>query len=146
MSFSDTIAIIALTLSGLSLTLSWRQYLRDRGLIKLEVTLRKDIRSGPGFQLRVVNRGRRPVTIEAIYARVSSGKRYPVFDTQKTLNETDDLEVSVPFSGFFRSISSGYYIKAFEVDDTTGKCYAVKTQRLRGEVEKALRESLGVGQ
>jgi len=144
MSFSDYISILALTISALSLFISWRQYLRDRGLIRLEVGLRKDIRTGPGFQLTMVNGGRRPVTIEGIYARVSSGKRYPVFDTRKTLNETDNLEVAVPFSGFFKTISSGYFITAFEVDDTTGKRYTVKTRHLRDEVENALKNSMEV--
>jgi hypothetical protein len=138
MIFSDYVSIFALTISLLSLIISWRQYMRDRGQIKLDVSLGQDIRSGPGYIVAIVNRGRRPVTIEGIFARVSSGKRYPVFDTRKTLDETETHQVSVPFSGFFKSISSGYYIQAFEVDDTTGKRYVVKTRSLRREVARVL--------
>lgn len=139
MAFSDYISIFALGISALALFISWRQYVRDQSNLKLAVRIHNDIVDGPMFILKAVNKGRRPLTIIQAYARVSSGKAYPVYDTRTTLDETEMLEFSVPFSGFFNTISSGYYIKAFEFEDTTGKRHIVKTRRLRKDVENMLK-------
>lgn len=114
--------------------------MRDQSHLKLSVDVQSDYRSGPMYVLKAVNQGRRPVVILYAYARVSSGKTYPVFDTRTTLNETNSLEFTVPFSGFFKTLSSGCYIRAFEFEDSTGKHYVIKTNRLRREVADMLRK------
>ena len=138
MTFSDYLSIIALVISALALFLSWRQYVRDQSHLKLNVDVQSDMVDGPMFIVKAVNQGRRPITIVRANARVSSGKAYPVFDTRTVLDETETLEFKVEFSGFFRTMASGYYIKAFEFEDTTGKRHIIKTSRLRKEVEKIL--------
>ena len=78
------------------------------------------MKNGPTFLVSAVNVGRRPVTVVRGVALVESGHYYPVYDTRIELKENDAFEFSVPFSGFFKSMSSGDFIKAFELEDSTG--------------------------
>lgn len=135
---SDIISIIALLVSFFALFISWRQFLRDQSHLILRIEIQDNIHTGPMFIVKAVNQGRRPITIIRADARVSSGKEYPVFDTCTTLNETETLEFKVPISGFFKSLSSGYYITAFELVDSTGKRHITKTRRLRRQVTSVL--------
>jgi len=113
---------------------------RDQSHLKLDVSVQNDMIDGPMFIVKAVNHGRRPITILKVYAVVSSGKEYPVYDIKTTLDEIEMLEFSVPFSGFFKTISSGYYIKSLEFEDTTGKRHIIKTRKLRKEVERILED------
>ena len=133
---SDYLSILAVAISGISLYISWRQYSRDRSHLKLGLKVQEDIRNGPTFIISVVNVGRRPTTIVRGYALVSSGKRYPVFDTPTVLEETKTLEFSVPFAGFEKTFSFPYIIKAFEIEESTGKRSSIKTRHLKNQIKK----------
>jgi hypothetical protein len=138
MAFSDYISIFAITISALSLYLSWSQFSRDRSHLRLGLKIENDASKGPAFVISIVNVGRRSTTIARGYALVSSGKRFPVYDTPTVLEERKTLQFTVYFYDFFRSLSSGYFIEAFEVEDTAGKRYAVKTRPLRKKIEELL--------
>jgi hypothetical protein len=139
MKFSDYFSIFAVLISALSLYLSWRQYSRDRSHLKLGLKItREDIRKGPAFVVSVVNVGRRPATVPHGFAQVSSGKRYPVYDTPIVLEETKGFEFSVYFFDFFRSLSSGSFITAFVMEDSAGKRYSISTRPLKIQIKKCL--------
>jgi hypothetical protein len=140
MAVSDYLAVLALLISAISLYISWRQYSRDRSHLKLSLDIEEDVTRGPAFMIQVVNAGRRQATVVRGYARVSSGKRYPVFDTQTVLEETDSLQFKVYFADFFRTFSSKYYIQAFEVEDTMGRRSTVSTRPLKNKIKKCLAE------
>jgi hypothetical protein len=118
--------------------LSWRQFARDRSRLKPGLNIREDLRDGPTFIVSAVNAGRRPVTVVRGEALTVSGKYYPVYDTRIELKENDSLEFTVPFSGFFDSQKSGDFIKAFELEDSTGRRVSVGTRRLQKQIRKAL--------
>jgi hypothetical protein len=138
MTFSNILSVIAVLISGLSLALAWRQYARDRSRLKLNLSLRDDVKDGPAFLLSAVNAGRRPVTVVRGVALVESGHYYPVYDTRIELKENDAFDFSVPFSGFFNSISSGDFIKAFELEDSTGRRVSIGTRSLRKQIKKIM--------
>ena len=100
MALSDILSIFAVLVSSLSLVLSWRQYARDRSRLKMNLSIKDDMKDGPAFLVSAVNVGRRPVTIVRGVALVESGHYYPVYDTRIELKENDAFEFSVPFSGF----------------------------------------------
>lgn len=120
MGFSDYLAIFAFLISALSLYLSWRQYQRDRGHLVSNISLLNHYGENT-YQVRLVNSGRRLVTVQRVYARVRSGKRYPVFDTPTQLGETKTLEFNVSLMDFGETPNDPNSIVAFEVEDTTGK-------------------------
>lgn len=138
MTFSNLISVLALFISSLSLVLSWRQFARDRSRLKPGLNIREDLRDGPTFVVSAVNAGRRPVTVVRGEALTVSGKYYPVYDTRIELKENDSLEFIVPFSDFFDSQKSGDFIKAFELEDSTGRRVSVGTRRLQKQIRKAL--------
>ena len=127
MSFSDFISIFALVVSAVSLYLSWRQYRRDRSHLDALITV--DNKYGePIYSVRVVNKGRRPATVNRIYARVRNKKRYPVYDTLVSLEEMDKIDFTVPMAGFSSAHDDPDFIVAFEVEDTSGKTFVFKTR------------------
>jgi hypothetical protein len=128
---ASILPVIAVLISSLSLVLSWRHYARDRSRPKLTLSLRDDVKNGPAFLLSAVNTGRRPVTVVRGVALVESRHYYPVCDMRIELKENDTFEFSVPFSGFFNSISSGNFIKAFELEDSSGRRVSIGTRSLR---------------
>jgi len=142
MAVSDYLAGLALLISAISLFISWRQYSRDRSHLKLSLDIQDDVTKGPAFIIRVVNSGRRQTTVARGFARVSSGKRYPVFDTITVLEETDTLQFTVYLYDFFRTYSSKYYIQAFEVEDTTGRRFIVRTRHLKNRIKKYLTDMM----
>ena len=73
MTFSDILSVFAVLISSLSLVLSWRQYARDRSRLKLNLSLRDDVKDGPAFLVSAVNAGRRPVTVVRGVALVEFG-------------------------------------------------------------------------
>ena len=139
MKLSDYLSIFAVLFSALSLYLSWRHYSRDRSHLKLGLKIQDDdIRRGPAFVVSVVNVGRRPATVTHGYARVSSGKRYPVYDTAIVLEETKGFHFIVYFRDFIRSLAMGYFATAFEIEDSTGKRYSISTRPLKAQIKKYL--------
>ena len=140
MAVSDYLAVLALLISAISLFISWRQYSRDRSHLKLSLDIQKDVTKGPAFIIQVVNSGRRQTTVARGFARVSSGKRYPVFDTLTVLEETDTLRFTVYLYDFTKTYSSKYYIQAFEIEDTTGRRSVVRTHHLKNQIKKYLTE------
>ena len=138
MTLSDVLSIFAVLVSSLSLVLSWRQYARDRSRLKMKLSIKDDMKNGPTFLVSAVNDGRRPVTVVRGVALVESGHYYPVYDTRIELKENDAFEFSVPFSGFFKSMSSGDFIKAFELEDSTGRRVSIGTRNLRKQIKKIM--------
>jgi len=137
MAFSDYVAIFALVISAISLFISWRQYSRDSSQLKLSLQFHVKSGQGSAYTLRVVNSGRRPATVLKCYARLKSGKAYPVYDTPRNLEETDSLEVDIPLYGFKNSITHPLDIVAFEVEETSGRTCRIKTQRIGRDIRKA---------
>jgi len=138
MTLSDILSVFAVLISSLSLVLSWRQYARDRSRLKLNLSLRDDMKGGPAFVLSAVNAGRRPATVVRGVAVVESGHYYPVYDTRIELKENDAFDFSVPFSGFFNSLPSGDFIKAFELEDSTGRRVSIGTRSLSKQIKKIM--------
>ena len=132
--FSDYLSIIAVILSATSLYISYQNYRRDTS--RLKVKLDFDVTPGRGskYTVRVANVGRRPASIVKVYARLKNGERYPVFDTLTLLAETQFKDVSVPMAGF--RDKHPLYIRAFEVEDTTGKVYKARTWTLWWQIRK----------
>jgi len=126
MQISDYLSITAIIISAISLYISWREYERDRSQLKASLSIVDDNKGGETFLLKIVNSGRRPVNIRTVYARLRNRRRYPVFDTLTLLEETKNLEISIPFEGF----KNPGNVVAFEVDDTTGRRYSIKTRRV----------------
>ncbi len=131
MGFSDYLAILAFLISTLSLYISWRQYQRDRSHLESSINLLNHY-GEMTYQVRLVNSGRRLVTIQRVYARVRSGKRYPVFDTPTQLGETKTLEFNVPLMDFGETPNDPNIIVAFEAEDTTGKNHRFPTGKTQG--------------
>src|SRR5512146_21230 len=122
---SDYLSVLAVLFSALSLYVSYRAYHRDASHLKISLHYEADPLHGDGYMVRIINDGRRPATIARVYARVKSGKRYPVMDTVTRLAETEFRDLPVPISGFGNRHPSA--IRAFEVEDTAGKVYTTRT-------------------
>jgi len=138
--FSDYLSILAVMLSAISLYISYRNYRRD--VSHLQISLRFDVSPGRGSEyiVRVTNDGRRPASIIRMSARLKNGEQYPVFDTLTLLTETQFKEVSVPMAGFRNE--HPLYIRAFEVQDSTGRVYKARTWKLWWHVRRVWKPEL----
>ena len=124
-SLSDLLAILAVVLSAISLYVSYRTYRRDASHLHIRLRYDADPVHGDGYTVRITNDGRRPAAISRVFACEKSGKRYPVMDTVTRLAETEFHDLSVPMAGFGNGHPS--VIRAFEVEDTTGRVYKAVT-------------------
>ncbi len=122
---SNYLAVLAVLLSAISLYVSYRTYRRDVSHLKVSLNYDADPLHGDGYTVRIINDGRRPATITHVFARVKSGKRYPVMDTVTRLGETEFRDLPVPMAGFGNGHPSA--IRAFEVEEATGKVYKAAT-------------------
>jgi hypothetical protein len=138
--FSDYLSILALMLSTASLYISYRNYRRDVSHLKIDLHFDVSHRRGSEYTVRVTNDGRRPASIVRMVARLKNGEQYPVFDTLTLLTETQFKEVSVPMAGFRNE--HPLYIRAFEVEDTTGKVYKARTWRLWWQIRNVWKPEL----
>ena len=127
---------MALFISAVSLYMSWRQFDRDRSWLKLGLEFHLKSGRGSSYSLKIVNIGRRPVTIIKCYARLKSGKAYPVYDRPTILNETNNLNVDIPLYDFRSTIIHPLDIVAFEVEESTGKLSRIMTRRIGRDVRK----------
>jgi len=124
----------ALIVSCASFYLSWRNFRRDASRLKIKLGFEVHPGHGSNYTVRIINVGRRPATITNMYARLKNGKRYPVFETTTLLAETQFKDLSVPMAGF--RDEHPLYIKAFEVEDITGKVYKAHTRTLWWHIRK----------
>lgn len=118
----------ALIVSCASLILSWRNFRRDSSRLKISLDFEVHPGRGSNYTVKITNVGRRPASIANVYARLRNGKRYPVFEMTTPLAETQFKDLTVPMAGFRNE--HPLYIKAFEVEDTTGKVYKARTWKL----------------
>ena len=132
--FSDYLSILAVILSAISLYISYRNYRRDTSRLKINLSYEMDLAHGSSYTVRMINVGRRPASIIRVYARLKDGKRYPVMDATTLLAETQFKDLYVPMAGFRNE--HPLYIRAFEVEDTTGKVYKARTWKLWWHIRK----------
>jgi hypothetical protein len=133
---SDILASLALIVSMVSLYVSWREYRRDTSRLKIRLDFQVYPGKGSAYVVRIINIGRRDTTISKVFACMKSGKHYPVFDTLMLLKETETKEFTVPVAGFLKSNFHPLHIRAFEVEDTTGKPYRARTCWLGRRIRK----------
>jgi hypothetical protein len=126
--FSDYLSILAVILSATSLYISYRNYRRDVSHLKILLGFEVHPGRGCNYTIKITNVGRRPASITWVYARLKNGKRFPVFDATTLLAETQFKDLTVPMAGF-QNVHP-LYIRAFEVEDTTGKTYKARTWKL----------------
>lgn len=121
--FSDYLAIFAFVLSSFSLFLSWKNYMRDRSHLKLQVTYKK---ANKEFQLLVTNDGRRIAVLQEVSALLWFGKRHTITTTLYDLTEDRQKSYSIPLA-MLPGISSPLRVRGFIVMDTRGNTYRVST-------------------
>jgi hypothetical protein len=136
MDYSIVVSIFALSISAISLFISWRQYSRDNSRLKLSLEFHLKSGQGSGYTLRIVNTGRRPVTIYKCYARLKSGKVYPASVGERYLDETEPWEIFISLNTYKDLIGHPLDIVAFEVEETTGRISKIKTKKVRKEIRK----------
>jgi len=124
----------ALIVSCASFILSWRNFRRDASRLKIKLDFEVYPGYGSSYTVRITNVGRRPSSITSVYARLKNGKRYPVYEGTTLLAETQFKDLSVPMAGFQNE--HPLYIRAFEVEDTTGKVYKARTWTLWWHIRK----------
>ena len=132
--FSDYLSIIAVILSATSLYISYRNYRRDTSRLKIVLGFEVHPGRGSNYTVKITNVGRRPASIAKVYARLKNGKSYPVFDTTTLLTETQFKDLTVPMAGF--RDEHPLDIRAFEVEDTSGKVYKARTWKLWWQIRK----------
>ena len=133
--FSDYLSIFAVFISSISLYISWRNFRRDRSHLKIKLDFKVHPGRGSEYLVNIVNDGGRTTTVTKVFARLKSKKRYPVFDGPTPLGETQSKEISVPMAGF-KSLLHPLGIRAFEVEDSTGKVYRTRTWKLWYHIRK----------
>ncbi len=126
--FSDYVAILALLVSCASFYLSWRNFQRDTSRLKIVLGFEVQAGSGGRYTIRVINVGRRPASIARVYARHRDGSRHSVFDIATLLAETQFKDLTVPMAGL--QDNHPLDIRAFEVEDISGKVYKAHTWKL----------------
>lgn len=124
----------ALIVSCASFFLSWRNFRRDASRLAIKLGFEVHPGRGSNYTVRITNIGRRPASIAKVYARLKNGNRYPVFDTTTLLTETQFKDLTVPMAGF--RDEHPLYIRALEVEDTTGKVYKARTWKLWWQIRK----------
>jgi hypothetical protein len=132
--FSDFVSGAALLLSALSLYISYRNYHRDVGVLKLTLRFEADPSHGNLYLLTITNIGRRPVTLIKVVARLKNQERCVVYDSNIVLNETASKEIIVPMVGFHNE--SPLMIRAFDAEDSSGRIYRVRTWKMYRQVRK----------
>lgn len=133
----------ALVVSISSFILSWRNFQRDTSRLKVQLSYEVQHGRGSGYMVRITNVGRRPASVTGVYARIKNGKRYPVMDTTTLLAETQFKDLSVPMAGFGNE--HPLYIKAFEVEDSSGKLYKAQTWKLWWQIRKIWKPEIDKG-
>lgn len=124
----------ALIVSCASFILSLRNFRRD--VSRLKVILGFEVHPGRGsaYTVRITNVGRRPASVTKVYAHHKDGNRYPVSDATTLLTETQFRDLTVPMAGF--QDDHPLDIRAFEVEDTSGKVYIARTRKLWWRIRK----------
>ena len=125
---------IALIFSFASLILAWRNFRRDASRLKINIRYKVHPWQGGIYTVRITNIGRRPASLTHVYARYKNGKRYPVMDIPTQLEETQFKDLSVEMAGFHNDHPLS--IRAFEVEDSTGKVYKAHTWKLWWQLRK----------
>jgi len=88
MQTSDYLSVIALIISAISLFLSWRQYARDAGRLKLHIDYTSEMCGGT-FCLEITNIGRRPVMVDKVAVLTFDEKEFPVSENRFILDESE---------------------------------------------------------
>lgn len=132
------ISLVALAISLLSLFFSWRTYERDRNDLKVTATFHLESEQGTAFQVRLVNRGRRPINVESLLLRLKSGKALlPKPVTPKiSLDENETYEHWFSLTYYRDEINSPLVIKEAEAYDTHGKKYTFPFSKLKKQISK----------
>jgi hypothetical protein len=133
MSFFDLLSIFALIISGISLAISWMQYSRDSGRLKLNLDFSVPPVGG-ALHIGITNIGRRPITVRNIYLHNRQNQRFLLPDTNILLAETESRKITIPISGYVEK--SPLELKSIEVIDTRGKRYKASTFWLRSKMSR----------
>ena len=132
------ISVVVLAISLLSLFVAWRTYERDRNDLKVTATFHLESGKGTAFQVRLVNRGRRPINVESILLRLKSGKALlPKPVTPKVaLDENETYEYWFSLTYYQDEINSPLDIKRAEAYDTHGKKYSFSFSKLKKQISE----------
>jgi len=132
------ISIAALTVSIISLFISWRAFERDRSNLKVTAEFHLESGQGTAFKVLLVNRGRRSINIENILLRLKSGKELiPKLDNPRIVLDENELYICwFPIFHYKNEISGPLDIKQVEVYDSHGKKYLFPFSKLRKQIYK----------
>jgi len=120
---------------------SWLNFRRDRS--NLKITLKFHLKTGRGtsFSVYLVNKGRRPVSVNEVLLRLKSNEAWlpsrGSLDSPIKLEETESREICFPLYDVRDKISTPLDIRCVEVKDTAGKKYTQGlSRRLRAQIRR----------
>lgn len=128
MTISDFLSVFAIILSTVSLMLSWKQYSRDTGYLKLSLDFSVPPVGG-ALHLTITNIGRRPITVRDVYLYARKNEQFLLSVGNILLEETESREITIPISGYVEK--SPLEVKFIEVIDTRGKQCKISTLWLK---------------
>lgn len=139
LNWSDYIAIGALIISCIALFITWRQYARDRGSLKLDLTFHAASGYGTVYFINVVNSGRRPITLAKYHSKLKSGKVQtgPInIGKGQRLEEGESHRIVYSLNDCKDDITHPLDVKEFTVEDSIGNRYKIKTKTIAQDVKR----------
>jgi hypothetical protein len=133
MNFSDFLSVFAVIISSVSLMLSWKQFSRDTGYLKLSLDFSVPPVGG-ALHLAITNIGRRPITVRNIYLCARRNERFLLSESNILLEETESREITIPISGYVEK--TPLEVKFIEVIDTRGKQCKISTFWLKWKMNR----------
>ena len=136
--YAEVASSVSLALSSIAVFISWRVYCRDRSHLQTDVEFHLMTGKGTAFLVRLVNKGRRLVSVREVGLRLHSGEllRTPDLVRPLVLGETESGDVLFPLYEYRDRISSPLDVSHAEAWDTTGRRYVVSCRRLRSQIAK----------
>jgi len=131
----ELLKMIAVVVDLLSTLL---QFLRDRSNLRINLDFEPRTGKGAAFKVYLVNKGRRPVSVNEVFLRMKSNEDwYPISSTFPIkLDESEDKSIPFPLDevrGKFTPLD----VRKAVAKDTTGKQYA---DRLSRQTKKKIRK------